>query len=173
MRNENGINREMMINRLFEQYKDQLYLFSLRLSGDADQAKDIVQETFIKIYKYISTGLVLKSPKSLIFKIAYNLFIDKVRKTKTYKKKVNESGYMGNNGSGPEETYLKKEKSDLVQEGIEGLKKRDRAILYLYAENFSYKEMSEALKINKNSVGKVLSRSIEKLQKYIKDGDLK
>lgn len=173
MRYQKGTDSEVMINVLFEQYKNQLYLFAFRLSGDADQAKDIVQETFLKIYKYIKKGLIIKSPKSLIFKTAYNLFIDKKRTIKKYNEKINELGYIGDNGSGPEEIYLKKEKIDQIHKGIEGLKKQERAILFLYSENFSYMEMGEVLRINSNSVGKVLSRSIGKLQKVIKDGELK
>jgi len=73
------INRE--IGQLFERYKNQLYLFSLKLSGDKDLAKDIVQDSFLKIFKYLDKGRVVKNPGSLLFKTAYNTFIDINRKT--------------------------------------------------------------------------------------------
>jgi RNA polymerase sigma factor (sigma-70 family) len=47
---------------------------------------------------------------------------------------------------------------------------RDRVILTLYKNGIPCREIAEIIKVKKNSVGKILARSIEKLSEIIKQG---
>ena len=51
--------------------------------------------------------------------------------------------------------------------GILKLGEKDRVMILLYRDNFSYREIAEILEINYNSVGKMLSRVIDKLKTII------
>ena len=66
------------------------------------------------------------------------------------------------------EEYAKNEKQSIVLEMLDKLTKKDREILLLYHNGFSYAEMAEILGINPNSVGKTLVRAIEKLKIILK-----
>ncbi len=161
---------EIDLGQLFEKYKNQLYLFSLRLSGDSDFAKDIVQDSFLKIFKYLDKGGIVKNPRSLLFKTAYNIFVDKNRKALIVKENLFNLFITESEKSDPGNNYIRDEEGDIIIREISKLKEREKAIICLYAENFSYDDMSAILKIRRSSVGKVLSRSIDKLRKKIKDG---
>lgn len=160
-----------MIDQLFDQYNKKTFSFVFRLTGDSDQSKDIVQETFIKVYKILMSGSVIQNQKAMIFKIAYNLFIDKFRKNKNI---INNNSFLErrqNEMLNPEENYLNTESRELLTKGIRRMKRKEQVLLELYAEDFSYKEMAEIIDMNPNSVGKTLARTIDKLYKNVKIGD--
>lgn len=160
-----------MIDQLFDQYNKKTFSFVFRLTGDSDQSKDIVQETFIKVYKILMSGSVIQNQKAMIFKIAYNIFIDKFRKNKNI---INNNSFLErrqNEMLNPEENYLNTESRELLTKGIRRMKRKEQVLLELYAEDFSYKEMAEIIDMNPNSVGKTLARTIDKLYKNVKIGD--
>ena len=171
MRNEYTTGNKNMIDQLFDQYNKKTFSFVFRLTGDSDQSKDIVQETFIKVYKILMSGSVIQNQKAMIFKIAYNIFIDKFRKNKNI---INNNSFLErrqNEMLNPEENYLNTESRELLTKGIRRMKRKEQVLLELYAEDFSYKEMAEIIDMNPNSVGKTLARTIDKLYKNVKTGD--
>ncbi|MCK5004000.1 MAG: sigma-70 family RNA polymerase sigma factor [Candidatus Aminicenantes bacterium] len=171
MRNEYTTGNKNMIDQLFDQYNKKTFSFVFRLTGDSDQSKDIVQETFIKVYKILMSGSVIQNQKAMIFKIAYNIFIDKFRKNKNI---INNNSFLErrqNEMLNPEENYLNTESRELLTKGIRRMKRKEQVLLELYAEDFSYKEMAEIIDMNPNSVGKTLARTIDKLYKNVKIGD--
>ena len=54
-----------------------------------------------------------------------------------------------------------------VRKAMDKLSEKERALVILYKEGFSYKEMSAVIEINENSVGKTLSRAIDKMAKML------
>jgi len=64
--------------------------------------------------------------------------------------------------------YIRNEKQRIVIEMLEQLTKKEKEILLLYHNGFSYAEMAEVLEINPNSVGKTLVRAIERLKETLK-----
>ncbi|MCP5108137.1 MAG: sigma-70 family RNA polymerase sigma factor, partial [bacterium] len=70
-----------------------------------------------------------------------------------------------------EEDLVKKQETQLLRNAIRKLPARDQVILTLYKNGFSTTEIAETIKVKKNSVGKILARSVEKLSKKIKEGD--
>lgn len=84
----NGDQKAMSL--LYNNYADSLYGVILKIITDEDLAQDVLQETFIKVWKKAKT---YDSNKARLFtwlyRIAYNTAIDKVRsKTKKDKKEV-------------------------------------------------------------------------------------
>lgn len=167
MRNEYRAIHANMIEKLYEQYKGQLLKFAYRLSGNEDMAKDILQESFLKIHNLQQSGKVITNYKSLIFRIAYNYFLDLARKNKMMTDIFSEMDRISDQNPGPAEALVQKEKLQLLQAGISKLKKKERGLISLYAESFSYQEMAEILGVRKTSVGKTLSRSMEKIHRSI------
>lgn len=85
------LNEKEIVNRLqqgdpnafkevYEFYIHKLHRFICTFISDSDQAKDIVQITFIKIWEKKSTIDLTKSFKAFVFTIAYRNVIDQVRK---------------------------------------------------------------------------------------------
>lgn len=68
----------------------------------------------------------------------------------------------------PENKFISSERRKIVFNTINLLPEKNRNILLLYHDGLSYGEISEVLDIKITSVGKSVSRSIEKLKKLIK-----
>ncbi len=66
-------------NKSVELYADRLYRFVLKSVNDEDLAKDVVQETFIKVWEKKETIISL-TIKSYLFTAAYRTMIDYLRK---------------------------------------------------------------------------------------------
>ena len=64
---------------LYDSYAQDVYRFSLFLSGDHDEAKDITSETFIRVWVRKNT-VRTETLKAYLFMIARNVFLEKQRK---------------------------------------------------------------------------------------------
>jgi RNA polymerase sigma factor (sigma-70 family) len=67
-----------------------------------------------------------------------------------------------------ENELLKKEQLAIFYRAYEKLPSKEKVLINLYKNDLSYKEMADMINIKKSSVGKLLSRAIEKLTKEIK-----
>jgi len=66
------------------------------------------------------------------------------------------------------DAQLLSERQKQLKKTIAGLTRQEQILLFLYKKQFSYKEMAEMVQMNPNSIGKTLSRIIEKITKQIK-----
>jgi len=82
---------------------------------------------------------------------------------------LNEIGRETSSAVSTEEEFIKNEKLSLLKRGLENLEIKDRIILGLYRDGLSYADMAHVLKVKKTSVGKTLSRAIEKLARQINE----
>ena len=78
---------QFAFNKLVEKYQKRLFRIGYSYFQDKDEAMEIVQDTFIKVYKNISGYNIGTNFDSWIYRITSNLCIDKYRKNKREKKK--------------------------------------------------------------------------------------
>ncbi len=119
-------------NRIYSQYyKAVVSYFSKRYNSS--EAEDLAQITFMKLWDYIPACAFIKNEKSLIFKIAKNVLIDKKRQQKFYEslESVKEQAWDAD-FSGIE-----------IQSVIAELDARDREIIALKNAGFSSREIAK------------------------------
>ena len=80
--------RVKAFDQLYENYSGRLYRFAFMLLKNKDDARDIVQETFLKIWQKRDELSEEKSFKSFLFTVSYNIIIDQLRK------KLNDKKYL-------------------------------------------------------------------------------
>jgi RNA polymerase sigma factor (sigma-70 family) len=68
-------------NRAVDEYSDRVYRFILKSMGNTERAKDIVQDSYEKLWRNISL-LEYKKVKAWLFSTSYNTMIDIIRKEK-------------------------------------------------------------------------------------------
>lgn len=66
---------------IYQSYANDVFRFAFWLSGDADEAKDITSESFIRLWT-AKNEIVVETVKAYLFKIAKNLFLQKKRNQK-------------------------------------------------------------------------------------------
>ena len=146
---------------------DALYNTAYRMARNAEDAEDLVQETFLKGYRSYAQFTPGTNLKAWLFKILKNTFINEYRRKQAAPKKsdfaeIEESfesqlapeaaGQMKN----PEEEALANAFDEDVQQALDRLPADYRmAVLLADIEGFSYREIAEILEI---PVGTVMSR---------------
>ena len=166
---------------LVDRYTPQLYGFSYRMTHRAEESEDIVQETFVKVWKTLERYRSEGTFRPWIFAVARNTIIDHLRK----KKMPVVSDYDTAEGKNvlmetvadpealPLELLEKAERKGLLQKGLDALSPDDREVLLLhYGEEMTFDAIGTMLKKPLNTVKSRHRRAILKLKEYFKDTEL-
>jgi RNA polymerase sigma-70 factor (ECF subfamily) len=149
-----------------------IYRFVFRLIGNEAEAEQISQQTFTKLYSYFKSNYSIKIQKALVYRIAHQLCIDVLRERKL-EIKINKSERFKNQTIvNPQDNYIRNQQISIIRNALQKLASRDQRCVLLYQEGYSYAEIAEISKINKNSVGQILSRATNKLAQIIKKGEI-
>jgi RNA polymerase sigma-70 factor (family 1) len=147
-------NEVKAFDALFHKYSNKLYRFSFSLLKNEEDSKEIVQETFCKIWdkrKEIDSG---QSIKSFLFTISYNLIIDQLRlrlKDEEYRKFLEQHFRENPFKQGTDMDYetIKKE----IDKAVEELPAKRRQIYRLSREKgLSHKKIAAQLDIKEKTV---------------------
>ncbi len=148
-------------------FVDSLYNTAYRMTRSAEDAEDLVQETYFKAYKYYDKFEEGTNLKAWLFKILKNTFINNYRKRKLEPRSVDfaeiEDSFerivrrdASEPPSDPESDFFSNVLDDDVKRALESLPYDYRMVVVLAdLEDFSYKEIAEILDC---PVGTVMSR---------------
>lgn len=171
-----GDNRAL--RTLINRYIRPLYAFAYRMTGRIEEAEDIVQDTFIKVWRTLSRYRPGGAFRSWIFAIARNTVIDYLRKkrvpvisdfdTESGKNVLTET--VIDPETLPEVLLARDERDKLVDTVLDALSPEDREIMLLhYGEDMTFESISTLLKKPLNTVKSRHRRAIIKLQHLFKN----
>ena len=137
-----------------------LFRIAAKMLRDSDAARDVVHDVFMAYYFVLDDKKVIKDSKNWLIRCTINKGIDFLRKNK--KIVSNETVAKSDNTLQTIDSQL-----DLISISnlISKLDAKEQSLVVLYSEGYSYKEIAEITNINFNSVGKTLSRILEKLRR--------
>jgi RNA polymerase sigma factor (sigma-70 family) len=157
-----------------------VYRFVYRLINNSEEAEQITQESFIKLYCFSKDNTPIKEPCAWMYRVATNLCLNELKRKERYQKiiKQNPGLLKGEseqqaNTRNSEETFLIKEKQDQIRDAFNDLPSGDQVVLELYQAGLSYPEMASILKVKTSTIGKKLYRARHRLAQKIKQGDLR
>ncbi len=168
---------------LVKKYEQKLYNFGLRMCGETRDAEDMVQETFLNIYRYLADFRYEASFKNWLYRIASSACIKKKRKSKfAPEKEISLEDFIPEDkenipdslpdwASEPLEKVLNDELSDNIRKSILSLPEKYRIVLVLRdIEGFDTGETAQILNIKPATVKVRLHRARlflkEKLKGY-------
>jgi len=132
-------------------------------SRDEESLKDLVQEVTLQLWRSHTSFKGNSQLSTWVYRVTLNVCLSHSKKMKRKPDTVPlEWGASASVDYDPE-----KEKVELLYKGIKQLKESDRAIILLYLEDKSYKEMSEILGITVSNVGVKVNRLKDKLKQLI------
>jgi RNA polymerase sigma-70 factor (ECF subfamily) len=166
---------------------DALYNFAFHLVYDEDDANDLVQETFLKAYRFIDSYQEGTNAKAWLFKILKNAFINDYRKKTRQPSRVDlddVSGYHDTDENGPSgyvdlrQEMFSSLMGDEVTRALNELPVDFRTVILLCdIEDFSYEEIAKIIDIPIGTVRSRLHRARnilkEKLRSYAADEGFK
>jgi RNA polymerase sigma-70 factor (ECF subfamily) len=148
-------------NKAVDNYADNLYRFVLKNLKDEHFSRDIVQDTFEKLWIRLEQVSALKV-KTYLFTSAYHTMIDYIRKEKRYTataprdgEELTDSGYYSD---------LK----EVLERAIANLPEDQKAVVMLRDyEGYSYREIAEITSLNESQVKVYIYRARVYLKNYI------
>jgi RNA polymerase sigma-70 factor (ECF subfamily) len=142
--------------QLFKTEYPRLFRFLDRLSGDPDLAADLAQEAFVRLYR---RGSLPDEPTLWLVTVGLNLF----RNTKATAARRLRLLARGSEAAASREWDSDPADSQAVAAAVRAtldrLPARERELLLLRAEGYSYREMAVALRLNEASIGTLLARA--------------
>lgn len=151
---------------LFDKYSSRLYRFSFSLLKNEEEAKDIVQETFCRIWDKRQTIDSHKSFKTYLFTISYHLIIDQLRlnlKDLRYRGYLKEYFHSVNDfiENSIDQAALNKQISVAIEEIPE---KRKRIFILSRNSGMSNKEIARQLNISVKTVENQINLALRHLK---------
>jgi RNA polymerase sigma-70 factor (ECF subfamily) len=162
------------LKEIFDKYHKKVYRIAYGVVRHREEALDIVQEVFIKLFRSIKNFKGKSHFYTYLYRMVMNTAIDHARKTgKQFISSLDEEGSFEPSDElekGPERILLQKELEERVKGAMEKLPAEQRAaLIFRDVEGLSYQEMAEAMGC---SIGTVMSRlhyGRKRIQELLKD----
>lgn len=165
-------------------HMDALYRTALRMTKNENDAQDLVQEAYVKAYRFWDKFELGSNCRAWLFKIMTNIFINDYRSKSRSPMAVNVDeiddnflyGQLATPGreTNPEQEMFAKIFDDDVKKAIEELPDDFRLVVILsFLEGFSYQEIAEIADLQLGTVKSRLHRGRKLLQKRLFDYAIK
>ncbi len=130
-------------------YYKELFLYIKDKIPNKDNAQDIVQETYEKIIS-IKNSKEIENERALLYKVAKNIIIDRLRKNKNYKEISYEEENFISQSKAPEDLAIEQNQQDILMKELKKLPpKRKEAFVLHILEGYTKEETERDLEYDK------------------------
>lgn len=156
--------------QLVERYQRRVYRLALSYLRRHDDALDVAQETFVRVYRARATVHPEVDPEGFIFRIAANLCIDQHRRRRRVTEEPLPEPDSGReladqNAADPMELAIEAERENALARALDRLAPRQRMVFVLrHYQQLSLEEISVALHCSVGTVKSSLHRAVAKLR---------
>ena len=172
----------MAYERLVGEHSGDVYALLFRLTSDAEEARDLTQETFLRAFQSIDRFRGDASLKTWIYRIAINQARNRWRWWRRRRRDVTVSldatdehrdqplaaTLANENSPSPEQQTLARERESQLREALCGLRQTYReAVILRDVEGFSYEEIAQTLQISIGTVKSRISRGRLELRRQL------
>jgi RNA polymerase sigma-70 factor (ECF subfamily) len=150
-------------NKCVDLHSDGLYRFLLKNLKDSDKARDLVQDTFTKLWQKVGE-VSFEKAKSYIFTSGYHTMIDMIRREKRQVEYTKDA--LKTNITASERQYT--DLHDVLNGALEQLPTIQKSVIMLRDyEGYSYEEIEEITGLNESQVKVYIYRARVALKEYI------
>ena len=133
---------------LVNRYKNLVYSIILRMTKNNDEASDLAQDVFLKVYRNLGSYTPQFRFSTWIMRITSNHIIDHHRKkrleTVSLEAHMTDTGFSGGTVASPEALYLKQEQTERINKIVAALPDMYKIPVVLYhQEGLSYQEIAD------------------------------
>jgi RNA polymerase sigma-70 factor (ECF subfamily) len=149
--------------KIYTENYSAMFRVATRMVGDREDVSDIIQEIFIDFFNKTNNGNFIQHPKSWLYRATINKCIDNQRNRKRFQNLESLGEYKSEPAIADNQ-----EIKDAIMLVISKLKPQEKILATVYSEGLSYKEIAEVTGIKFSSIGKMLSRTLKKIEKELK-----
>ena len=170
---------DSVFDELYQKYHQDVFQFLFYMVRNKEQAEDLVQEVYIRVFKSYNRFEGKSSQKTWLFSIARNVAIDFFRKQKGWKERILEkfdwsTNQVKDENPIPDEIVIQREEIRLIFQCLEYCTVDQRAVIILrFLHDLSIIETAEALSWTESKVKTTQHRSLKLLKRYIETLSIK
>jgi RNA polymerase sigma-70 factor (ECF subfamily) len=157
-------------NDLVRKYEKQVYNFAYRLTGNYDDANDVAQDAFLRVFNAIGSFRGDASFSTWLFRITTNVFLDERKRAKAHpQSSLDEYLELGESSvtrqiedpsPTPEVVLEESERAQILSKAVSELPEYQRAMVTLYhGQQKSYEEIAEIMDLPIGTVKSRLNRA--------------
>jgi RNA polymerase sigma-70 factor (ECF subfamily) len=155
--------------QIFSKYFPKVFEAALAYTKVPEQAEDIVQGVFLKLWEKREQLSIIKSPKDWLFIVARNDIMSGFKKQASQQNYLNHLKEVFREEEGtPEEMLILRQKDEVLKQAVERLSNKQREAYQLSREEgLSYAEIAERMQISKNTVREHIANSLKSIRNFL------
>jgi RNA polymerase sigma factor (sigma-70 family) len=150
---------------LIDRHKDMAYTIAYRLLNNREDAEEVVQDAFVKVYRSLSGFRKDSKFSTWLFRIVYNTAISKKRLKKPGFRSLEEMTLLKDNDPWEAESNVDDDRGFILEKAMQQLPEEDNVLLTLfYIHESSVEEIHGITGLSKSNIKVKLFRARKKLQ---------
>lgn len=161
---------DVLFATLFGAHHAKVFRVLNRSTGDPELSADVTQEAFTKLYR---RGSMPDSPEAWLITVAMNL-MRSARSTQERRRRLltpsRARAAYSDPPPSPSAASDASESRRKIRAALDQLAERERHLLLLRAEGYSYRDIAKTLRLKETSVGKLIARAKKALRESLEEG---
>jgi RNA polymerase sigma-70 factor (ECF subfamily) len=159
---------ESEVIELFDHLQDRLCRYLLSLGLSAPDAEEIVQETYLALFRHLQRGKPRHNLRAWIFQVGHNLALKQRHRMRRHRETLLQFGgtaaesFFLDPEPNPEDQFFRRERQHRFSSVWAALPEQDQRCLALRAEGLTYREIADVLGISLGSISISLTRSLKR-----------
>lgn len=150
---------------LYHRYFEDMYLYAYSKVGNADETKDLVHESFAKLWEHRGTLTTVSNIKAYLFTITRNIILDLIAHHKVIDKYYDSFVEMYPSVQNADFRIREKQIQQLIDEAIDQLPAKMKVIFELSRKEYlSYREIAEKLNLSDKTVKTQINNALKSLK---------
>jgi RNA polymerase sigma-70 factor (ECF subfamily) len=159
---------------IFSEYSDEVFRFCITKVPSREEAVDITQDVFGRLWQYIQSGTLPTNPRALLYKMIRNKIIDRYR-TKKPSLSLDSPDVSIDNLDSTEDASIEIDQTfdaDRIMNLLDELSPTHREVLVLrYLDDLSVAEIAQLLDVSPNTVSIRIHRAAKELKNLVIESD--
>ena len=163
---------EKAFEHLFTRYREAIRQLLQQRAGSADDADDLLQEPFVKVYLHLENYNSQYTFGQWVYTIARNTFIDYVRRRQEELPIDERFSAPASPTPTPEESVIRRQQRDQIESYLTALRPQYRRLIEMrFFEEYTYEEIAEKLQLPMGTVKTQIHRAREQMCDLIRRGE--
>jgi RNA polymerase sigma factor (sigma-70 family) len=156
----------------YREHAEPLYRYLTGIFGCEDDAEEITQEAFLRLYEALESGMQIDKPDAWVFTVARRLMLDRVKQSRNDAAKYREFGLVSGgiwmcDFPAPDEALFDSSRAQALKTALKELPEQERQFLYARAQGQKLRQIGEETGMDVRRVSEVIARAIKMLQRLV------